>query len=276
MKANKRPSQSIRTSPFDKYFYYSHSVQSPEHDAQLIWKMMKKSWKGPLPKAPTLQEDFCGTAALCYEWALLGSQHAAAGVDIDATALQWGAKNLANDLPLSVVKRVHLIHGDVMENHSLRPDVICALNFSYFFMKERDQLKRYFQSCKKSLTRHGILVLDAFGGPDYEGPHRERRRNSQLKFNYWWNVEKFDAVNHSISCHIDYQRDGERTRQKVFSYDWRLWSIPELTDLLKESGFTSITYWAEGLDKQGRGNGTFRPIKSEIGCTTWVIYIVAC
>lgn len=271
-----KASSRIRTkSEFDKYFYYVNSVQSPEHDAELIWKMMQKLWQGKLPKNPCLQEDFCGTAALCYEWAQLGKNHHAVGIDLDSDALAWGAEYLSKDTPKKITERVQLIHGDVMRDHKINPHVICALNFSYFFIKDRQTLKKYFNACRKSLSKDGILLLDAFGGPDYQLPHSDRRRNNDLKFNYWWDVEMFDAINHHIKCHIHIKRDGEAIRRKVFSYDWRLWSIPEISDVLRESGFTKIEYWAEGLDKNGDGNGLFKPIKSEKDCQTWVIYIVA-
>jgi hypothetical protein len=275
MTAIKASSKARLKSIFDKYFYYVHSVQSADHDASLLWKMMRNLWTGPLPKQPCMQEDFCGTAALCYEWVKLGQNHRAVGIDLDSDALAWGAEHIAKESNYKSLDRIELIHGDVLSDHKKKPHMICALNFSYFFMKDRTTLKKYFQSCKKTLSRNGLLVLDAFGGPDYQLPHSDRRRNSEMKFTYWWDVEKFDAISHEIKCHIHFKRDGEALRKNVFSYDWRLWTIPEITDLLKEAGFKSIEYWAEGLDKHGDGNGVFKPIRSERECQTWVIYIVA-
>jgi hypothetical protein len=275
MTSLKSKSTSRQRPSFDKYFHYTHSVQSAEHDAELLWKMMRKVWQGPLPKSPHLQEDFCGTAALCYEWAKLGANHLAAGIDLDPSALAWGAEHHTQNTPTKIVDKVQLIHGDVMKDHGLKPHVICALNFSYFFIKDRLTLKKYFQACKKSLSKNGILILDAFGGPEYQMPNSDRRRNSEQKFTYWWDVESFDAISHNIKCHIHYKRDGESIRRNVFNYDWRLWSIPEITDVLRESGFKKIQYWAEGIDRHGHGDGTFKPIKTESQCETWVSYILA-
>jgi len=261
--------------PFDKYFMYTHSVQGAEHDAELLWKMTRKLWSGPLPAKPILQEDFCATAALCYEWVKLGKNHQAVGLDLDSTALGWGATHHSESLTESQASRVQLIHGDVLHNHKVYPHVICALNFSYFFIKERALLKKYFSACRKSLAKNGVLILDAFGGPDYLMPHIDRRRNNDESFTYWWEIETFDAVSHQIKCHLHFQRDGEKRRDRVFSYDWRLWSLPEITDVLRESGFKHVEYWAEGLDRKGRGNGLFKPIKSEKECSTWITYLVA-
>jgi hypothetical protein len=272
--SRKRATPKAKT-PFDKYFMYTHSVQGAEHDAELLWKMTRKLWSGPLPSKPILQEDFCATAALCYEWVKLGKHHQAVGLDLDSTALGWGATHHSESLTESQASRVKLIHGDVLHNHNVYPHVICALNFSYFFIKERALLKKYFSACRKSLAKNGVLILDAFGGPDYLMSHVDRRRNNDESFTYWWEIESFDAVSHQIKCHLHFQRDGEKRRDKVFSYDWRLWSLPEITDVLRESGFKHVEYWAEGLNRKGRGNGVFKPIKSEKECSTWITYLVA-
>lgn len=261
--------------PFDKYFHYIHSVQSAEHDAELLWKMFRSNQSGSLPKTPFLQEDFCGTAGLCYEWVKLGPKHKAVGIDLDADALVWGATHQTAGLSQSDLNRLEMIHDDVLVDHGLKPHVICALNFSYFFMKERAQLKNYFASCRRNLAKNGLLVLDAFGGPDYLMPHLDERRNDSEGFTYWWEIESFDTISHDIKCHIHFQRDGESRRKRVFSYDWRLWSIPEITDLLKEVGFSHVEYWAEGLDNRGHGDGIFKRTKSETECQTWITYIVA-
>ena len=261
--------------PFDKYFLYTNSVQGAEHDAELLWKMTRKIWSGPIPKDPILREDFCATAALCYEWVKLGKTHYAFGVDLDAKALSWGVAHHASELSPSQASRVQMIHGDVLHNHKINPHVICALNFSYFFIKDRALLKTYFTKCRQSLAKNGLLILDAFGGPEYLQAHIDRRRNADESFTYWWEVEMFDAITHQIKCHLHFQRDGELKRERVFSYDWRLWSLPEITDVLHESGFNHVEYWAEGLNKNGRGNGIFKPIKSEKDCATWITYLVA-
>jgi len=260
---------------FDKYDLYVNSVQSADHDAELIFKMFKQSIAGNSQSDILLREDFCGTAALCYEWAALSPKHHAMGIDLDSQALQWGKRNLAPQHAPTSNNRVKLVCGDVMRNWRDKPNIICALNFSYFFLKTRPGLLRYLKSCRKSLKKNGLLVLDAFGGPEYLGPHLDRRRNSSKRFTFWWEVENFDAISNQIKTHIHFKIDGEKIRKRVFSYDWRLWSIPEITELLLEAGFKKIEYWAEGLTWRGEGNGRFRKITSEKNCETWITYITA-
>ncbi|HLU47973.1 MAG TPA: class I SAM-dependent methyltransferase, partial [Planctomycetota bacterium] len=68
--------------------------------------------------------------------------------------------------------------------------------------------------------------------------------------------------------------DGTRMR-RAFSYEWRLWHLPEALDLLREAGFPNpVVYW-EGTGKDGKGNGIYRPSKVGDDATAWVAYIVA-
>ena len=258
---------------FDKYDLYTNSVQSAEHDAGLIWKMYSDATPKKTKRKLLLREDFCGTASLCFEWVKLSGKHHAVGVDIDNTALTWGLLNHGKN-PLDQT-RIKLVCNDVMKVHRGQPDIICALNFSYYFIDQRRELLRYFELCRHRLANEGMLILDAFGGPEYLVPHRDKRRNSEKKFNFWWEVESFDSISHRIKTHIDFQVDGQKIRKRVFSYDWRLWTLPEIVDVLRDAGFKKIEFWAEGLDASGHGNGRFRKIKTEKNCATWVTYITA-
>ena len=62
---------------------------------------------------------------------------------------------------------------------------------------------------------------------------------------------------------------------RAFTYDWRLWSLPETRDVLADAGFRkTIVYW-EGEDAKGDGDGNFRPAKTAECCATFVAYIAA-
>ena len=278
MRAKAKPGtkRAKRLPPFDRYFHYTNSVQGAAHDAALMARMFAAVWRGPPPKTIVMQEDFCATAELCYEWVALGPHMKAVGIDLDADSLAWGEKHHGVEMSPDVTSRVRLIHGDVLVDHGVRPHMISAFNFSYSFIHSRDLLKQYLTACYDGLTPGGMLILDCFGGADYIAePHSNKRRNVEHKFNFWWNVHSFDALSHRIFCSIDYQRDGEKRRNKVFTYDWRLWTPPELTDALKEVGFSHVEYWSEGLDRSGAGNGKFQPVTKEVGCSTWICYIIA-
>ena len=69
--------------------------------------------------------------------------------------------------------------------------------------------------------------------------------------------------------------DGTKLR-KAFTYDWRLWTIPEIRECLADAGFRrSHVYW-EGTDHAtGEGDGTFRRTTVGEACGGWIAYIAA-
>ena len=64
--------------------------------------------------------------------------------------------------------------------------------------------------------------------------------------------------------------------RKAFRYDWRLWSLPELCELMQEAGFKETRVYWEGTDrKTNEGNGIFRRAEHAPDDPAWVAYIVA-
>ncbi len=63
--------------------------------------------------------------------------------------------------------------------------------------------------------------------------------------------------------------------KKAFTYEWRLWSAPELLELLTEAGFSKATLYWEGSDEDGDGNGEFAPEQKGEADLAWIAYIVA-
>ena len=58
-------------------------------------------------------------------------------------------------------------------------------------------------------------------------------------------------------CNIHFKfPDGSKIK-RAFSYTWRLWTAPELRDMLLDAGFRNVTVYWEGEDDNGEGNGEF-------------------
>ena len=166
-----------------------------------------------------------------------------------------------------------MIHGDVLEERDDKTQIICANNFSYFTFRKRQELARYFKAVRHSLVDEGFLYLDIYGGPEAQIPQLEEWEYDD--FTYVWDQDDFDPVTGDYRCfiHFDFP-DGTRMK-KAFRYDWRLWNLTEVKDLLKETGFSKVvTYW-EGTDKDGDGNGVFRPVRRGDDSIAWVAYVVA-
>jgi cyclopropane fatty-acyl-phospholipid synthase-like methyltransferase len=163
-------------------------------------------------------------------------------------------------------------------------DLVTALNFSYSVFKTRDALRAYFRNARESLTAKGIFVLDAFGGNDAMDNLEETRRipasvafdgRRVPPFTYVWHQERFNTIDHHILCHIHFRfRDGSRL-EGAFTYDWRLWTLPELQELLLEAGFASTEVYMEGWNAETReASGIFRRRSYFENQAGWIGYVV--
>ncbi|MDX2474256.1 MAG: class I SAM-dependent methyltransferase [Candidatus Krumholzibacteria bacterium] len=253
----------------DLHWLYEKSVQNAEVEVGFINEVYEKTFGH---KPISLREDFCGTANLCAEWIKLDETKTALGVDYDEPTLQWGREN--NLAPLGErAQAVTLIRDDVRNVRSPQTDVLAATNFSWWGFKTRDQLAGYLRNCHASLKDEGMMLMDCYGGPEAQIPQEEERE--QDGFDYIWDQDTFNPITNEITCYIDFNfKDGSQMK-KAFSYDWRLWSLPETCDLLKECGFSrAVVYW-EGTDEDGEPDGEFQ--LSLVGdlAPAWVAYIMA-
>jgi hypothetical protein len=254
----------------DRYDLYQRAVQEPAADFRLIDRVFRRHY-GRLPRL--LREDFCGTALIACEWVKRHPENRAWAIDLDPKPLAWGrAHNLAALRPEQAA-RVKLIEGDVRTVGHARVDVTAALNFSYFLFKQRDALRDYFRRAHATLLPEGLLLLDVYGGADSHRTMRERRRMDG--FAYVWDQQRVDPITSQVVNTIDFEfRDGSRLA-RAFRYDWRLWSLAELRELLAEAGFrASEVYW-EGTDSRtGKGNDVFTRRERADDDPAWIAYIV--
>ncbi len=254
----------------DLYHLYQESVQEPEADFRLIDRIFRQNFRRP---ARLLREDFCGTALMACRWVASHPENRAWAIDRDPAPLTWGRTHNLCRLRPDQAARVKLIEGDVRDVGHARVDVTAALNFSYFLFQRRAELLEYFQRARATLLPEGILLLDAYGGADAQRAIRERRRVKD--YHYVWDQRSFDPITHRVVNQIDFEfRDGSR-RRRAFHYDWRLWSIPEIRELLAEAGFArSEVYW-EGTDSRtGKGNDVFTRREHAPDDPAWIAYVV--
>lgn len=256
---------------FDKYLYYQQSVQSPETDAEFL-ETTYHELKGHKPHI--LREDFCAAFALCCEWVKRSNDMKAIGVDLDPEPISYGETHYKSKLSEDQQNRLSIIEGDVLKPDLPKADVIAALNFSYFGFKRRPQLLAYMKSCYDSLLKDGILVMDCFGGPSCMEPNEHETEHED--FSYYWDQDTYNPVTNHAMFYIHFKLKKEKLRrEKVFTYDWRLWSLTELQDLATEAGFSNSHIYWEGTDEHGEGSGEFSPTKTGELCDAWVAYLVA-
>jgi len=255
--------------PFDKYIAYEIFVQEPTFEIQFLNKVYSKLRKGRQPLS--LREDFCGTGYFCSEWVKQSEKHTAVGIDLDLEPIESGRERHVKRLTERQKKRLKYLNADVT-HAKIKADIVIAYNFSFWFFQERRELLRYFRSVRKSMKRDSLYVLDTMGGSEVVEVAREESKWRGMK--YIWECERFNPITHRGYFSIHFKEKGERLRKRVFTYDWRYWTLPEVRDVLEEAGFRkTIVYW-EGDNKRGGGDGIFRPQEKVEDCSTWIVYLV--
>ncbi len=255
----------------DKYQLYEESVQSVDFEVEFIKKMFKKYKRGI---CLDVREDFCATASISAAWVKDGNSRKAYAIDLEKKILQIAKKRINKSLSKEQLSRLKLIHGDSQIKSTQKVDSVIAMNFSYWVFKERDALKKYFANAYKHLHKKGIFFLDAFGG--YEA-HQELEESTKHKgFTYVWDQDKFNPVNHHLTCYIHIEFKNGSKIKNAFKYDWRLWSLPEITECLKEVGFKSVEIYMQGWDdKNDCESDKFYRVTNCDADPGWIAYIVA-
>ncbi|RMG99768.1 MAG: class I SAM-dependent methyltransferase [Deltaproteobacteria bacterium] len=253
----------------DRHALYQQAVQSPEADVEFFTQAFREL-RGRMPKS--LREDFCGTAYLATTWAASKRGRTAIGVDLDAPTLEWGRAHNVEPAGRSVARRVELLCADVLDVETPAVDVICAMNFSFCVFHDRATLRRYFENARRALVDDGILVLEIYGGTEAIEAREESRPCDG--FTYVWDQDRFDPIHNRTLCYIHFRFPDRSKMERAFVYDWRLWSIPELREVLEEAGFTSsVVYWEE-VDDDGDGTGEFRRTESEEQQESFLAYVI--
>lgn len=256
--------------PWRKYFLYESSVQSPETDIEFINEKFQEL-RGKKPHS--LREDFGGTGLLSCRWVQQGFACSASVVDLDPEPMKYGKCSHVDKLSPEEAKRIFYHQKNVLEAVDISSDVVVAFNFSYFIFKKRKEILKYFSSVKKSLKSRGVFFIDCFGGSECYAPVEEETEFDH--FSYFWDLHSFDPISNHVIYYIHFKEKKKPKKEKVFSYDWRMWSIPELKELLLEAGFDHVTIYWEGDDEDGSGDGEFSPCQSVDQCDSWVVYLAA-
>lgn len=255
----------------DKHAYYQQAVQCVEAEIDFVTETFQQL-RGR--SATTLREDFCGTAQTTCEWVMRDDNHIGYAVDFDPVVLQWGEHNNMMSLTPSQQQRIHLINEDVLTVQTPPMDMVLAMNFSYFIFMTRPEMAQYFKSVHRSLSDDGVFFLDAFGG--YEAAKELTEERDCDGFTYIWEQASFNPITAEMQCYIHFVTDEGVRMDRAFDYRWRLWTLPEITELLSESGFAQVDVYWEGTDEEtGEGNDTYTASREGTADAGWVCYIVA-
>lgn len=255
----------------DRHELYEASVQDPESELEFVAETFAELTGRPLKR---IREDFCGTANTACRWVASGRDHGAVGVDLDAETLEWGRRHHVEQLPKSARERIELVKGDVLDTETGSVDAVLAMNFSYYLFTTRPLLRDYFRAARAALKPDGLLFLDAFGG--YEAHQELEERTEFDDFTYVWDQAEFNPINQRMTCRIHFEFPDGSEMRNAFEYHWRLWTLPEVRELLLEAGFSSATVYWEGTDEEtGEGDGVYTATEQGDADAGWIAYIVA-
>ena len=249
----------------DKYKCYQKSVQDAEHEVEFFERVYREFFNRQ-PKL--LREDFCGTFSVCCEWAKSKRTREAIGVDYDPEPIAWGREHNLAKLPADAQERVHIHTADVREVNGTGAHLLAAQNFSFWFFLSRRELGDYFKLCRENLDDRGLLVLDMMGGSDCYIEDQEDERKVG-RFTYVWGQERFNPITSESDHYISFRFKDGSALEKIFTYHWRFWTIPEVMELLQEAGFRdAVVYWEDDDE-------VYRKRISAPADASWIAYIVA-
>jgi hypothetical protein len=236
----------------DRHDCYELCVQSPRHVVALL--------RGAHSGEPTvLREDFAGTGSVSLRWlaeAKSRGEHARAMVvDLDGEALARARQSAS----VQQVTGLDVVQADCVAADDVRgADVIFVGNFSMGYIQTRAALVQYLRASKRRLDAGnagfggGIFACDLYGGPSayrlgvLERKHPARGREM---IHYVWRHEEADPrtarVRNSISFRVVLDGDVIAEMPRAFVYEWRLWSLVELTEAMHEAGFSEVALYKD-------------------------------
>lgn len=247
-----------------RYDLYERCVQSPRASVAYL-----RAIHGGSPRV--LREDFCGGGALCLAWVATDPQATAVGIDLDPEPLTR----------LREVPRVRAIAGDVLDTDT-KADIIAATNFPLGYFYERPDLVQYLRRSRARLKRRGVFVADMYGGRDsltLETTSADFRLADGTPVRYEWEHREADPVTARVLnvIHFTIGRGRKATRLRdAFTYTWRLWSVPELSDAYREAGFSAVeVYDHEAGAMDHLGSLHVRPYDpgSDTLPDNWVVFV---
>jgi SAM-dependent methyltransferase len=258
----------------EKFEMYERAVQTPDVHAEFYDRVYRET-RGK--KARRLREDFCGSFAVCCEWSKLRPNNEALGLDLDSFVVDYGKRVHFSKLEPEQQRRVRTELQDVLQPPKEKFDLIVAANFSFCIFKERQTMLDYFKACLTSLDEDGVLVLEHAGGPGMIEEDKEKtkfKRDGKKWFTYIWDQQSFDPLTHDAMYAIHFKKADGTYFEDAFVYDWRLWSLPELVDLMKEAGFNDVICYWETRDEDDELTGEYQLSANGSNDEAWVSYLV--
>ncbi|MDX9910285.1 MAG: hypothetical protein RBS39_00490 [Phycisphaerales bacterium] len=252
----------------DRHDLYNACVQSP---TQLVPFLRAIAGEG----AHALGEDFCATGEIAKEWVRVVPGGRGVGVDHDAALIERARR----DAPRNAVFEC----ADVMDARE-PVDLVFVGNFSIGEIHERDALVAYLRHARGRLDASpaGLFVCDTYGGesaycigsvermhpaPADRSGNRPGVPPAGARIRYTWEQREADPLTgrvvNALHFRVEHGRDVLEEHTDAFVYHWRLWSVPELRDAMRDAGFVRTAVYAKLADAvDADGNAYVSPVES--------------
>jgi hypothetical protein len=232
----------------NRFDLYELAAQTPLHQARFLAALHGAG-------ATVLAEDFSGPAAIARAWLTLSEDHRAIIVDRDPEPLDHAADRLSRAHGGAMLERLTVLNDDVLAA-KYRADVIAALNFAVCELRTRAELMTYLRHGLLRLEARGILVADLYGGASamIPGVTRQTIDTDDGPIVYEWEQREVDPLTGMVANVMHFTLPDGAPLREAFVYHWRLWSIPELRDAMREAGFrrTEVhTALGGAIDEEG-------------------------
>lgn len=198
-------------------------------------------------------------------------------MDIDKDQLLWGKESNV-DVDPGTSERVKLICKNVLElddtgKDTGRSDAICAFNFSICYLHDRQDLIKYFKICRGTLKPEGLFFCDIFGGETaVKADVRKRELSNGVKYEFV--QEDFCPITNRARFKMSFKfPDGSKLKE-AFSYHFRIWTIPEIRDALKEAGFSKTVVWFHD-ESDDAEEDSYKPMEETYQRESWHAFVVA-
>lgn len=253
----------------DRYTLYEAAAQSPSMQAQFL-RAVHEGCEG---ERITLGEDFSGAGALSRAWLEIAKAHHAVCVDRDAEPLERLRAAIGNE------SRLTIHHQDVRDVTD-PVGVIAVFNFSICELKTRSELLGYLTHARSRLVdeagQAGLIALDIYGGVDaFACGESDVELRGGVR--YIWEQRDANPLTGRVVNAMHFVLPGGTEMRDAFVYDWRLWSVPELSDALVEAGFDQLRIYdrlGDAIDDEGRLYPS--PIESDDELDeNYVVYLTA-
>ena len=199
---------------------------------------------------PHPAEDFRGTFAAACEWIRRRDDNTAVGVDLDGEVLDWGRERNPHPGGRSA-SRLEILQKDVRDSGATasRPSA------NQLLFKTRADLRTYFESVHRDLAEDGIPIRDV---RRQRIPHRDGGERHLDGFTYVWDQSHYNPVNNDVN-HIHFRFPDGSEMSEAFTYEWRLWSLSEIRELLTERVPERHRLVGGHRGGLGEGDGEFEP-----------------